>query len=147
VADRGSRWTQSLRRDYLSAEDPKVACWLPGKDGIIYTANMDVFYATFYANPKAPWRYIIGFEPTMMPPEDLQTWHKILWDSGNFLTYEPWVKRMGPNDRLMITGAWLNGAGRPGIPELEWTLAGRYTWIGRKPVQTTADSSTPKSKS
>ena len=143
AADHGMRWTQSLRHDHISADDPKLACWMPGKDGIIYNADMGAFYDTFYTNPNASWRYILGFEPTMMPLDDLQVWHKILWDPGNFEAYKPWVKKMGPNDRLFIT--WNNG-GTPPIRELEWTLAGRYTWIGRTPVETNAPSSASKSK-
>jgi hypothetical protein len=146
AADRGSRWTGNLKHDFINADDPKIACWMPGKDGILYNADMDVFYTTFYANPKASWRYMMGFEPAMMPPEDLRTQHQILWDPGNPVAYEPWVKRMGPNDRLFVTASWLRTTTPPAIPELEWALAGRNTWIGRKPVQSGDGSSPPKSK-
>lgn len=144
TSDQSSRWTRNLTRDFLSLDNPKVAEWLPGRDGILYCADMDIFYSTFFKNPKAPWRYILGFEPSMMPPEDLLTWHQILWDANNPGTYGAWVKKMGANDRLVIPGSWLKGTEPPAIPELQWAHAGRNLWIGRRPLKKAEETAAPK---
>ena len=128
TSDYGSRWTQSMSVQYLSGTNPEHKEWLPEKSGIIYSDDMTVFYQTFYANPHAGWRYILGFEPTMMPPEDLAILRKIQWNYGAIETYEPWVKKMRPEDRLI-----LRRHSMPAIKELEWNLAVTGTWIGRLP--------------
>ncbi len=138
TADQGSRWTRNLSRQYLSTTEPALANWLPGKNGIIYTADMDVFFETFYQNPKAPWRYVLGFEPALMLPEDLDVFHKVLWNGGDARAYEPWVKKMQANDRLIIRASWLKSSGPPAIPELEWGRVPGNLWIGRPPAQTNA---------
>jgi hypothetical protein len=126
--DYGSRWTQSMSVQYLSADNPEQKKWLPEKGGIIYNDDMTIFYQTFYANPHAQWRYILGFEPTMMPPEDLAILRKIQWNYGAAEAYEPWVKKMRPEDRLI-----LRRHSMPAIKELEWNLAATGIWIGRLP--------------
>jgi hypothetical protein len=142
TADQGARWTRNLSRQFLSAADPPVAPWLPGEGGILYSADMDVFYETFYKNPKAPWRYVLGFEPALMLPEDLEVMHRALWNSTDARAYEPWVKKLRPNDRLVIRASWLKSAGAPSIPELEWARAPGDLWIGRLPTQTNSPAST-----
>jgi hypothetical protein len=136
TADQGARWTRNLSRQYLSAANPPLVSWLPGKDGILYSADMDVFYETFFKNPKAPWRYILGFEPALMLPEDLEVMHRVLWNGGDARAYEPWVKKMRPNDRLVVRASWLKTPGPPSIPELEWGHTPGNLWIGRPPGQT-----------
>jgi hypothetical protein len=138
TADQGSRWTRNLSRQYLSADDPQLAGWLPGKGGILYSADMDVFYETFFKNPTAPWRYILGFEPALMPPEDLEVMHRVLWNGGDVRAYEPWVKKMTAEDRLVIRTSWLKNPGPPAIGELGWALAARNLWIGRPLTQAKA---------
>jgi hypothetical protein len=128
-ADIGSRWTYNLTTEYLSADDPKQAGWLPEPGGIIYSNDMRIFYQTFYGNPKAPWRYILGFEPAMMPPEDLAILRKIQWNLDAPQAFEPWIDKMRPADRLMIRGV---RSAKPDIPGLEWYYAVTGTWIGRK---------------
>jgi hypothetical protein len=137
TADQGARWTRSLSRHYLSATEPALASWLPGSDGVIYTADMDVFFETFYQNPKAPWRYVLGFEPALMLREDLDVFHKVLWNGGDVRAYEPWVKKMQAKDRLIIRASWLKSPGAPAIPELEWgRVPDGSLWIGRPLAQT-----------
>lgn len=132
VSDRGSRWSWNLTKQYLTQDDPQLAGWLPGKDGIIYSADMTVFYDTFFKNPTAPWRYVLGFEPGIMLPEDLDVVHKAQWNYGDVRSYEPWVKKMRPQDRLIISGAWATPTA-PNIPELEWKFVINSYWIGRLP--------------
>jgi hypothetical protein len=140
-ADSGSRWTRNLSRQYLSAADPPLAPWLPGEGGILYSADMDVFYETFFKNPKAPWRYVLGFEPALMLPEDLEVMHRVLWNGGDARAYDPWVKKMRSNDRLVIRASWLKSPGAPSIPELEWGRTPGNLWIGRLPAQTNSPAS------
>ena len=128
--DSGSRWTNSLNRVYLSLDKPEHADWLPDNGGIVYSDNMGIFYSTFFKNPHAPWRYILGFEPTMMPQEDIDTYRKIQMGFRAFEDFGPWVKKMRPEDRLIIT---FTQDKAPEIPELEWDLTARNTWIGRLP--------------
>ncbi len=103
--DRDSRWTYNLTTEYLTQSDPEVAPWLPEKGGILYSGDMKAFYRTFFKNPNADWRYILGYEPIIMPPEDFNTYHSILWNFGDYKAYEPWVKKMRPQDRLVIYGS------------------------------------------
>lgn len=129
TSDAGSRWTYNLTQQYLSvAEHPELEGWLPEKGGILYSTDMTVFYQTFYKNPQADWRYILGFEATLMPREDFEVYHKILWNFGDSKAYTPWLLKMKPADRLVIRG----GRGSPpNIPQLEWDYGVSGIWIGR----------------
>jgi hypothetical protein len=125
-------WSAPLRptpladRPFLALAAPQQSPALPDAGGVLYTDDMRVFYQLFYARPDAPWRYIVGYEPALMPPEDLATFRSILAarTPGNF---EPWVRKMRPEDRLLIRS--LEGA--PGIPGLAWTSISRTLWSGR----------------
>jgi hypothetical protein len=125
------RWTNNLTDEYLSAENPELADWLPEKGGTLYSADMRIFYQTFYKNPKAEWRYILGFEPTFMPLEDLKIYRSLQWNYGEAKAYLPWVKKMKLADRLAIRG---NASSKPSINELEWHYAVTGLWIGRVPA-------------
>jgi hypothetical protein len=131
TSDAGSRWTYNLTQQYLSvAEHPELEGWLPEKGGILYSTDMTVFYQTFYKNPQADWRYILGFEATLMPREDFEVYHKVLWNFGDSKAYTPWLLKMKPADRLVIR------AGRgspPSLPQLEWNYGVSGLWIGRLP--------------
>lgn len=128
TSDLGDRWTGNLMIEYLSLDNPHQAPWLPEPGGIFYSSDMLLFYQTFYKNPTAPWRYILGFEPTMMPQDDLAIFRKIQRDYNNAEAYQPWVKKMKPQDRLVVRG---NPGFTPDIPELEWYYAAKGIWIGR----------------
>ena len=130
TSDLSSRWTACLNINYLSGDDPKQKEWLPEPGGIFYTADMLVFYQTFYKNPKSEWRYILGFEPTMMPQKDLATYRNIQRTFGALQTYEPWVKKMKPPDRLILRNPTENPSK---IKELEWHEAASGLWVGRLP--------------
>ena len=130
TCDRDSRWTSNLTTEYLTPENPDLAGWLPESGGIIYNSDMDVFYTTFYKNPTAPWRYVLGFEPGLMRPEDLEVFRKAQWNYGDARAYEPWVKKMRPEDRLFIHA---KHGGAPNCPGLEWNYAATELWIGRLP--------------
>ena len=130
TADAGGRWSSWKPVDYLSEEDPDQAGWLPEAGGIIYSNDMGVFYSTFFKNPRANWRYILGFESGFMPPEDLKIYRNIQKNPATYGPFLAWVKKMKPEDRLIIRGAPGNS---PRIPGLEWYYAARGTWVGRLP--------------
>lgn len=130
TCDAFSRWSMVRPLDYISAEDKKQAEWLPGKGGIIYSDEMGVFYQTFYKNPGADWRYILGFEPALMPPEDLKIFRNIQKNFSRPEDFEPWVKKMRPEDRLIIRRG---PESQPKIVGLEWHYIALNTWSGRKP--------------
>jgi hypothetical protein len=128
TSDRDGRWTENLTTEYFSPDNPDAAGWLPGDGGIVYNSDMDVFFQTFFKNPTADWRYILGFESGWMRPEDLAVYRKIQWNFGDPRAFEPWVKEMRPPDRMII-----RGGDQPRIPELEWHYVGSGLWVGRLP--------------
>jgi hypothetical protein len=140
TADSGSRWTNALGIEFLSREDPEMAPWLPEDGAILYSADMGIFYQTFFKNPNARWRYMLGFESTFMPPEDLNIYRNIQRNFGSYKSYQPWVKKMQPGDRLAIRSA---ASSAPDIPGLEWHYTAREIWLGRKPKASTTDASQP----
>jgi hypothetical protein len=129
-SDRNSRWTENLTLEYLTPDKKDLAGWLPEKGGIIYSTDMDVFYQTFFKNPHAEWRYILGFEATFMPEEDFKILQRIRWNFDAPQAYEGWIKKMRPQDRLIMRGV---SSFRPAIPQLEWYYGATKTWIGRLP--------------
>ena len=142
TSDRDSRWTANLTTEYVTPETPGIAGWLPDAGGIIYNSDMDVFFQTFFKNPTAGWKYILGFESGLMLPEDLKTLREIQWNHGAaFAAYEPWVKKMRPTDRMLLRAS---GGNPPGISELEWHYAATGLWIGRLPQTQPAANGTPK---
>jgi hypothetical protein len=130
TSDLNGRWTSSLTREYIKADDPELVGWLPDNGGIFYSADMSFFYETFFKNPKAKWRYILGFEPSLMPNEDFATYLNIMWNFGDPRAFEPWVKKMTSKDRLVIRAP---AGARPAIPQLQWKYAISGIWIGRLP--------------
>jgi hypothetical protein len=125
--DYGRRYTFSLDTVFVEAGDPNLKGWLPEKGGIFYADDMEFFYDTFYKNPTADWRYILGFEPALMPAEDLKIYRAIHRNGGALESYEPWIKKMRPQDRLA-----LDRSSQPALPELEWNRCGNFG-IGRLP--------------
>jgi hypothetical protein len=130
ASDSGSRWTRNLTDEYLTAQNPELAGWLPEEGGILYSAEMNIFYETYFKNPHAEWRYVLGFEPTFMTPEDLKIYRNIQWNFGATKAYLPWVEKMRVEDRLAVRGA---ASSQPAIKELEWHYAVSSIWLGRLP--------------
>jgi hypothetical protein len=128
--DLDRRYTGSLSESFLDAEEPGLQGWLPEPNGIFYTAHMDFFYNTFYKNPRANWRYILGMEPALMPTADLRTFRDIQVSQYSFKAYAPWAEKMGKADRLAI-----RCSGQPPLSQLEWTNAVGDVWIGRLPAR------------
>jgi hypothetical protein len=128
--DLNDRWTQNATIEYITPETPGIQGWLPDPGGLVYDSDMRVFFRTFYKNPHADWRYVLGFEPGIMTPENFDILRKIQWNSYTSQAYEPWVEKMRPQDRMIL----FQDAGiHPGIAGLEWYYAASDTWIGRLP--------------
>jgi len=130
TSDAGGRWSLAKPFDFISAEDKNQVGMVPEPGGIIYSDDMTVFYQTFFKNPKAPWRYVLGFEPALMPKEDLEVLLNIKKNFGMPKYYKPWVSKMKREDRLIIRGG---PDGPPKIEGLEWHYIALGTWSGRKP--------------
>ncbi len=130
TSDLNERWTKNLSWSFLTADNPDLAGWLPAPGGILYSADMTIFYQTFFKNPHGGWRYQTGYEPALMPQDDFATYQKILWNAGDAKAYAPWVQKMTAADRLVIRSP---ANGRPNIPELEWNYGVSGIWIGRVP--------------
>ena len=126
--DLGRRYTSCLTEPFVNGADPKLQGWMPGAKGIFYAGNMRFFYNTFYKNPKAGWRYIAGFEPALMPAEDLKVYRDIQRNGGAVEAFEPWAKKMRPEDRLAVESPV-----EPVLPPLDWIHATGDIWIGRLP--------------
>jgi hypothetical protein len=130
TADVSSRWTSGVGEKFLVRGNPAHAPWLPEPGGILYSADMGVFYKTFFRNPEAPWRYVLGFEPGWMPQRDLEIYREIRRSRGATEAYEPWVARMRREDRLLIR---LTSNAPPPVPGLEWYQVEFSMWSGRLP--------------
>jgi hypothetical protein len=130
TADVRARWSRSERSAYLSLDNAEHRPWLPDPGGILYSNDMRVFYNTFFKNPHAPWRYVLGFEPALMPAEDLVIYREVQRELASDESLGPWVARMKPEDRLVVVRA-ANSA--PAIEALEWYSPFRGMWIGRFP--------------
>jgi len=133
TSDIENRWTHNLTQQYLTQDNPELTGWLPEKSGIFFSADMSLFYQTFLKNPKADWRYILGFEPTSMPEEDFKILHNVWWNFGDAEAYQPWVDKMHREDRLVMRG---QKAAPPKITRLEWNFVANGIWIGRLPQPT-----------
>jgi hypothetical protein len=130
TSDVGSRWTNSLTWQFLTPDNPDLKGWLPEKEGILYSVDMNIFYQTFYKNPNADWRYILGYEPALMSDEDFKVYQDVLWNFGDPRAYQPWVDKMRLQDRLVIRNP---RSSPPAIPQLEWNYGVSDIWIGRLP--------------
>jgi hypothetical protein len=129
-SNRAGRWSQYGAFEALDVQRPDQAEWLPAAGGILYCVDLSVFYQTFFQNPHGNWRYILGFEPSFMRPEDLAVYQD-LWRTLNAVqACAPWVKQMTPADRLVLRGGPRT---RLSIPGLQWAYAATNTWVGRLP--------------
>ncbi len=126
--DLDQRYSQSAGEQFVDAHDTTLCGWLPGRGGIFYCAQMAFYYDTFYKNPTADWRYILGYEPAIMPKADLKILRSIQLSHGALEAYEPWIQKMRPIDRLVIYSP-----SQPDLPQLEWHRAVGDIWIGRLP--------------
>ncbi|MDR0354044.1 MAG: hypothetical protein LBI02_12120 [Opitutaceae bacterium] len=111
---------------------------LPDRGGILYSSDMSPFYSIYYRLPRDHmFRFILGYEPGLMPLEDLQTLRAIQTTNGALAEHEPWFAKMQPADRILITA--LNKPEKEGF---EFARFFNY-WIGRKLPEKNALPETP----
>jgi hypothetical protein len=128
ASDVMGRWGVRPDRTYAPLLRPEHAGWLPGPGGILYSPDVVLFHQLFYGRPEAPWRYMVGFEPGLMPPEDLAVYRDFR-RRGTADALAPWAARMRPSDRLVLLGPTRT----PALPGLEWEPLGGELWAGRLP--------------
>lgn len=121
--DRGGRWTSRAATDWPVVANPEHRQWLPGPRGIVYSTQMEVFFRLFYNNPRADWKYILGFEPAWMPEEDLEIFRNIQIGQGRLMA--PWLERMTAEDRFIAVGS------KPKVKGLQWKEVTPRVWIGK----------------
>jgi hypothetical protein len=126
TSDLDRRYSHTLDYPVLDASDPALKGWMPEPGGIFYNTQMDFFYNTFYQNPRADWRYMLGFEPALMPDDDLHTFREIQRHPGNGQFYGPWIAKLKPADRLVIYSSY-----EPPLPQLEWFNPVSNIWLGK----------------
>jgi hypothetical protein len=128
TSDVGNRWTFGIPRYPLqyskATEEQKL--WYPDSGGIFYNDDMGVFFQTFFHNPLAPWRYVLGYEPVLMKPEDLKVYRNIQRNLKSSDTYQPWIDKMRPEDRMVLLSGY-----EPKLERLEWKCLNRDVWVGR----------------
>jgi len=126
--DVDERWSRVTASEPPAEAVRSFGDWFPGEGGIVYSAYMKTFYDLFYWYPHADWKYVLGFEPGLMRGEDLSTFINIRQAGHNSDTIRPWIQKMRPEDRLVVTASR-----RPELPELEWRYLHDTLWFGRLP--------------
>ncbi|PKL49108.1 MAG: hypothetical protein CVV42_07170 [Candidatus Riflebacteria bacterium HGW-Riflebacteria-2] len=124
--DAKDRYSARVMDEAINFKDPLLTDWAPQANSLIYSNTMKTFYMHYFAYPHADWKYVVGFESALMPEEDLTVLRNLRYNYGHFQEYEPWVKKMRPQDR-MITRAPV-----PGLEGIEWVQAARSFYIGRR---------------
>ncbi len=113
---------------YRVLTSPGVDAALPDPGGVLYTDDPRLFFQVFYSRPSAPFRYIVGYEPALMPPSDLATFRATL-AARTPASFAPWVAKMEPRDRLILRSI----EGQPPLPQLDWMQVSQSVWSGRVP--------------
>lgn len=140
TSDISGRYSSDILAKSLHQEKDRE--WLPEDGGILYSTNMGIFFRTFYENPYAKWRYVLGFEPGMMTEENKRIYRDIMYSQNDARFFKPWVDQMTSRDRMILT---TSGA-EPKIPELEWVNIRGTIWSGRLPRTDRNGGSTDKKK-
>lgn len=129
-SDTAGRWSDVTESNFLALDNPEHAPCLPEPGGIVYNTDMPTFYRTFFRNPRGPWRYMVGFEPALMPEAELAIYREILRSRGSTDSYLRWASKMKPQDRMIVH---LTSNIPPPVPSLEWYQPVYATWCGRLP--------------
>lgn len=142
-ADADGRWARPQDLKWAVLFDPTHRQAFPDPGGLLFADSMEFFFQGFYRQPDAPWRYVVGFEQSIMPPEDRQVFRALMASRplrpGHL--FEPWIRRMGPGDRLLLETQGAHDP--PQLPDLEWTFVPPTFWSGRKRAPERARSLPP----
>ena len=133
TADNNERWSYNqfapaatARGDAQAGSLDALAEWLPRPGGILYSWQLDVFLRLFFTFPQGDWRYAYGYEAGLMADENRAVLKAIQKSNGRWSTFEPWVAKLRPEDRLVVLSEE-----KPGIPALEWQEFDHTVWYGR----------------
>ncbi len=129
IADHGRRWSNETWRTYAPVFAPQNRQWLPDPGGILYNDSMNVFYLGLYLNPWLNYRFLLGYEPALLPDAELKTLRNIQWQGASDPSLAPWIMRLRDIDRILIT----RRGPPPNYPALEWYAPMPGVWIGRRP--------------
>jgi hypothetical protein len=127
TADTAGRWSAANTSPYRALALPENAGLLPDRGGILYSDDMRVFYEVFFRKPDAPFRYVLGYEPGLMRPEDQAVLRSVM-ETRLINPMDAWVAKMTPHDRLVLR----NVAGEPELSHLAWARLSSDTWVGRR---------------
>ncbi|NLI76490.1 MAG: hypothetical protein GX442_08615 [Candidatus Riflebacteria bacterium] len=125
TADSSERYSKTLKQPY-PVRTPENADWFPDRDGTFYNLSMRLFYGTFFHNPTGDWRYLLGFEPAMMPAEERAILDRYLWNNRQDEILHTWAAEMRPGDRLLIFTPYVVP-----VPGIEWKTVCEGVSIGR----------------
>lgn len=106
---------------------------LPEEDGILYNAEMGIFYSLLYLYPLENFRYAVGFEPGLMPQEDFLIYQAY---QKNKMPEEliPWVSKMKDIDRLAFIADSKFSSDileqDAVLKTLEWVFIPPHFWFG-----------------
>jgi hypothetical protein len=127
ASDRGGRYSAPLVNHFYTKADSELEAAMPEPGGIIYTIDMEFFYHMYFRFPHGPWKYLVGFEPGMLPPKDLEIFRSVQMQEGWINAYAPWIDRMKPADRLVV-----QSVSKPEWPGMEFRYITRQRWTGRR---------------
>jgi hypothetical protein len=115
TANVGQRWNTALEPAFRAMLAPERASAMPDSGGILYADDRRMFYQMFFLKPTAPWRYVLGFGPELMPAQDYAVYFQ-RQTTTSIESLEPWARKLRPEDRLIIR----DPRGIPLWPWLEW---------------------------
>ena len=123
-----SGWNNQKDRKDHSADfsKPELADYKPLDGGIIYNDSMKHFYYNYYAEPEGKYKYVLGFEPAIMIPENRKTFREIVYSSFHYSSYKPWIDKLTEKDRIFASTDISCY-----YPQLDWVKAGKKLWIGK----------------
>jgi hypothetical protein len=128
-ADHNRRWSNEMWRLYAPLYAPQNRSWLPGRGGVLYNTDMNIFYLGIYLNPRLDYRFQVGFEPTLLPDRELKLLREIQRRGVTDDVLRPWVARLRPIDRIAV----LRNGPPPAYTTLEWFAPMPGVWLGRIP--------------
>jgi len=126
--DSNKRWSEQNAAEFLNDNSRQGKEWMPGDGGVVYSDDMRIFYLSFFKYPVAPWKYLVGFNSTLMPLDDRKVFLDINLSGGAGKAFYPWVKKLRPEDRIIITP---DKGTPPKVPGIEWGYVGSGFWSGR----------------
>lgn len=127
-ADRNRRWSNPRWNSFAEVLTEGEREWLPEPGGILYNTSMSLFYQAIYRTPMLPYRCVLGFEPAMMPDDDLRIFREIQRDGASDASLRPWVAKLRAQDRIQVTR---RTSPAPAFPQTEWHSPMPNVWMGR----------------